>query len=48
MKTGINQFLLTLDVTMRKDASSGRPRINKKGSVKDREQKKTGDYFIIG
>jgi len=49
IKTGINQFLSILDVTMRRDkyAGSGRPRINKKDSLKDREQKKSGQFFII-
>jgi len=49
IKTGINQFLEILDVTMRRDkySGSGRPRINKKDSSKDREQKKSGQYFII-
>jgi ATP-binding cassette subfamily E protein 1 len=44
---GINIFLKKLGVTMRKDKSSGRPRINKLNSIKDTEQKKTGKYFII-
>jgi ATP-binding cassette, sub-family E, member 1 len=47
LKTGINKFLSILDVTMRRDASSGRPRINKRNSSRDREQKKLGEYFII-
>jgi len=36
---GVSFLLKDLDVTLRKDAESGRPRINKKGSVLDREQK---------
>ena len=36
---GISELLKSLDVTLRKDKESGRPRINKKGSVLDREQK---------
>jgi ATP-binding cassette, sub-family E, member 1 len=47
IKTGINEFLKILDVTMRKDTTSGRPRINKKDSTLDREQKRNGQYFII-
>lgn len=49
LKTGINNFLKILDVTMRKDTFSGtgRPRINKKDFVRDREQKLKGEYFII-
>ncbi len=36
---GISELLRSLDITLRKEKDSGRPRINKKGSVKDREQK---------
>ncbi len=39
MEEGMNLFLKSLDITMRRDVSSHRPRINKTGSVKDREQK---------
>ena len=35
---GMNTFLRSLDVTFRRDPDSFRPRINKKGSTKDREQ----------
>jgi len=44
-KSGINKFLKEIDVTFRHDGENGRPRINKKGSVKDTEQKKLGEYF---
>ncbi len=49
IKTGINKFLSILGVTMRRDkySGSGRPRINKSGSQRDKEQKKTGEYFIL-
>jgi ATP-binding cassette, sub-family E, member 1 len=49
IKTGINQFLAILGVTMRRDkySGSGRPRINKKDSSKDQDQKKSGQYFFI-
>lgn len=39
MEEGMNLFLKSLDITMRRDVTSHRPRINKPGSVKDREQK---------
>jgi len=39
MEEGMNLFLKSLDITLRRDISSHRPRINKPGSVKDREQK---------
>ena len=43
---GLNDFLGSqLKVTMRRDEQSGRPRINKKNSAKDREQRESGQYF---
>ena len=44
---GFNKFLKQLDVTFRRDMENGRPRINKRGSVIDQEQKKAGQYFIF-
>lgn len=44
---GVGRLLKGLDVTLRKDKESGRPRINKKGSVLDREQKEKGRYAIF-
>lgn len=44
--TGMNQFLKGLEVTFRRDPTNFRPRINKKGSQKDAEQKKSGNYFF--
>ena len=44
---GFNKFLKQLDVTFRRDMENGRPRINKRGSVIDQEQKKTDQYFIF-
>jgi ATP-binding cassette subfamily E protein 1 len=45
-KGGMNQFLKILDVTYRKDLKSGRPRVNKLNSAKDKEQKAEGNYYI--
>jgi len=45
--TGMNRFLKKLDVTLRRDDSSHRPRINKLGSQKDQEQKANGTYFFL-
>jgi len=45
-KRGMNQFLKILDVTYRKDLKSGRPRVNKLNSTKDKEQKADGNYYI--
>jgi len=44
---GISVLLKELDITLRKDKDSGRPRINNKGSFLDREQKKEGKYAIF-
>lgn len=42
---GLNKFLKSVEITVRKDEQTGRPRINKPGSVKDKEQKRLGKYF---
>jgi ATP-binding cassette, sub-family E, member 1 len=39
MQEGMNKFLKSLNITFRRDESSYRPRINKAGSQKDREQR---------
>jgi hypothetical protein len=39
--TGMNRFLASLEITFRRDPTNFRPRVNKKNSVKDREQKCT-------
>ncbi len=44
-RDGMNKFLKALDITFRRDARTGRPRVNKPGSQKDVEQKKKGEYF---
>ena len=41
---GITELLKSLDITLRKDPASGRPRINKKDSVLDREQKARNEW----
>lgn len=46
--SGMNQFLSQLEITFRRDPTNYRPRINKKFSVKDREQKASGEYFFAG
>jgi ATP-binding cassette subfamily E protein 1 len=45
LTTGVNRFLRNLGITMRRDPSNYRPRINKPGSVKDQEQKEKGMYL---
>jgi ATP-binding cassette, sub-family E, member 1 len=44
---GVSELLKSLDVTLRKDKESGRPRINKRGSVLDREQKAKGKWAVF-
>mmetsp|Transcript_56080 Transcript_56080/g.157335 ORF Transcript_56080/g.157335 Transcript_56080/m.157335 type:complete len:660 (-) Transcript_56080:123-2102(-) len=44
--SGMNKFLQSLQVTFRRDPVNYRPRINKRGSQKDMEQKKNGNYFF--
>lgn len=45
VKTGMNKFLKSLDLTFRSDPTNLRPRINKKNSIKDISQKKSGFYY---
>ncbi|XP_032223111.2 ATP-binding cassette sub-family E member 1 [Nematostella vectensis] len=45
--TGMNRFLESLEITFRRDPSNFRPRINKLHSVKDTEQKRSGNYFFL-
>jgi ATP-binding cassette subfamily E protein 1 len=44
---GISELLKSLDITLRKEKVSGRPRINKKGSVLDRGQKEKGEWAVF-
>mmetsp|Transcript_704 Transcript_704/g.1458 ORF Transcript_704/g.1458 Transcript_704/m.1458 type:complete len:623 (-) Transcript_704:117-1985(-) len=44
---GMNKFLAQLEITFRRDPTNFRPRINKMDSVKDREQKQAGAYFVL-
>jgi len=46
-REGLNILLRNLDITVRKDPESGRPRINKPGSVLDREQRQRGVYYVV-
>ncbi len=45
MRTGMNQFLEKMAITFRRDPDNGRPRINKPGSQKDKEQKEKKEYY---
>ena len=45
LREGMNDFLNRMDMTFRRDPTSGRPRVNKLGSKLDREQKGIGEYY---
>lgn len=45
--SGMNCFLKNLEITFRRDPTNFRPRINKRDSQKDQEQKASGDYFFM-
>jgi ATP-binding cassette subfamily E protein 1 len=44
-REGMNSFLKTVGITLRRDKDSRRPRINKPDSALDREQKAAGEYY---
>ena len=44
-RQGMNQFLKDMNITMRRDKDTLRPRINKPDSNLDREQKEKGEYY---
>ena len=48
MRRGMNLFLKNVDITFRRDNDTNRPRINKKGSRLDREQKSSGEFYYTG
>lgn len=45
MREGMNRFLKEVGITFRRDNDTKRPRINKRGSRLDREQKSAGEYY---
>lgn len=45
MRSGMNHFLKDIGITFRRDESNKRPRVNKLDSVKDQNQKKSGEYY---
>jgi len=46
-REGMNRFLSQVNITLRRDKHSGRPRINKPGSRLDREQREKGEYYYV-
>jgi len=45
MEDGMNKFLKELQITLRRDPETNRPRVNKLDSRLDREQKEKGKYY---
>ena len=45
MEDGMNRFLKELNITLRRDPETNRPRVNKLDSRLDREQKDSGKYY---
>jgi len=45
--SGMNSFLESLCITFRRDPENFRPRINKLNSVKDSDQKRSGNFFFM-
>ena len=45
MEDGMNKFLKNMEITMRRDMETKRPRINKLNSQLDKQQKQSGHYF---
>ncbi|MEM1628359.1 MAG: ribosome biogenesis/translation initiation ATPase RLI [Desulfurococcaceae archaeon] len=46
LRKGLNILLKQLNITVRRDPETGRPRINKLDSVADREQKLREEYYL--
>jgi ATP-binding cassette subfamily E protein 1 len=46
-EVGMNEFLKSLNISFRRDETTGRPRVNKEESRLDRLQKKEGNYYYI-
>lgn len=47
LRTGMNKFLESVQVTFRRDPRTYRPRINKPGSYLDRQQKMLREYYYV-
>ncbi|MEF8880346.1 MAG: ribosome biogenesis/translation initiation ATPase RLI [Candidatus Nanohaloarchaea archaeon] len=45
IEKALNKFLKEVDVTFRRDPSTGRPRANKPGSQKDEKQRGNGNFY---
>ena len=47
LRSGMNEFLRMMNITFRRDLSTGRPRVNKYNSNLDKFQRKIGEYYYI-
>jgi ATP-binding cassette subfamily E protein 1 len=47
LREGMNMFLKEVDATFRRDAVTGRPRVNKPNSRLDKYQREIGEYYYI-
>ncbi len=47
LREGMNDFLSEMQITFRRDVSTGRPRVNKLESRHDKRQKDLGEYYYI-
>ncbi|MCP4761216.1 MAG: ribosome biogenesis/translation initiation ATPase RLI, partial [archaeon] len=47
LRSGMNTFLANMDITFRRDPTTGRPRVNKKGSNLDSYQKSIGEFYYV-
>lgn len=46
MKEGLNVFLKEMNITIRSEKETGRPRINQYNSQKEKEQMRSGTYYV--
>jgi len=47
LRSAMNRFLSEVGITFRRDKETKRPRVNKKDSYLDREQKEKGEYYYL-
>jgi ATP-binding cassette subfamily E protein 1 len=47
LRSGMNTFLKNMGITFRRDPSTGRPRVNKRGSGMDQYQKSINEYYYV-
>ena len=45
-REGMNSFLKIQNITFRRDTKTGRPRVNKPLSKRDKSQKDSGKYYL--